>query len=55
MDPTFIQEYFDRLDKRAVRKIIAAATKGQELPITIRPVTPQFNPNKHTGKRKTSR
>jgi hypothetical protein len=55
MDPSLMQSYFDRLDKRAVRKIIATAIKSQELPVTIRPVTPQFNPNKHTGKRKASR
>ncbi|PSL33530.1 hypothetical protein CLV42_103513 [Chitinophaga ginsengisoli] len=54
MDPAFIQAYFDRCDKRAVGKIITAAFKGQELPVTIRPVTPRLNPRKNTRKRKAS-
>ncbi|WP_188133678.1 hypothetical protein [Chitinophaga sp. CF418] len=54
MDPAFVQAYFDRCDKSVVRKIITTAFKAQELPVTIRPVTPRLNPNKNTNKRKAS-
>ncbi|UPK69685.1 hypothetical protein [Chitinophaga filiformis] len=53
MDPAFIQSYFDRCDKNTIRKIITSAIKAQELPVRIRPIIPQRNPNKNTNNKKS--
>jgi hypothetical protein len=55
MDDSWITQHLERIDKRNVRKIITAAVKGQELPVTIRQATSGNHSNKYMGKRKALR
>ncbi|MBW8688148.1 hypothetical protein [Chitinophaga rhizophila] len=55
MDTSWLAQHLERIDKRIVRKIITTATKGQQLPVTIRPASSTSGPNKFAAKNKALR